>query len=82
MSGWEEDLYFKKRIDYAINRQRFAFDAADLLFSTYSIDYWHAIPAALSAGGYRSAAIGAGSRLRLWRDRDRSGALLPRGACA
>lgn len=38
MSGWEEDLYFKKRIDYAINRQRFAFDAADLLFSTYSID--------------------------------------------
>jgi 16S rRNA (guanine1207-N2)-methyltransferase len=38
MKGWEEDLYFKKRIDYAINRQRFAFDAADLLFSTYSID--------------------------------------------
>jgi 16S rRNA G1207 methylase RsmC len=38
MSDWEEDLYFKKRIDYAINRQRFAFDAAELLFSTYSID--------------------------------------------
>ena len=38
MNGWEEDLYFKKRIDYAINRQRFAFDATDLLFSTYSID--------------------------------------------
>jgi 16S rRNA (guanine1207-N2)-methyltransferase len=38
MSGWEEDLYFKKRIDYALNRQRFAFDAAELLFSTYSID--------------------------------------------
>jgi len=38
MNSWEEDLYFKKHIDYAINRQRFAFDAADLLFSTYSID--------------------------------------------
>jgi 16S rRNA (guanine1207-N2)-methyltransferase len=38
MNGWEEDLYFKKRIEYAINRQRFAFDAAELLFSTYSID--------------------------------------------
>jgi 16S rRNA (guanine1207-N2)-methyltransferase len=38
MSGWETDLYFKKRISYAINRQRFVFDAAELLFSTYSID--------------------------------------------
>jgi 16S rRNA (guanine1207-N2)-methyltransferase len=38
MAGWEADLYFKKRIVYAINRQHFVFDAAELLFSTHSVD--------------------------------------------
>lgn len=38
MAGWEEDLYFKKRISYSLNRQKFQFDTAELLFSTYEID--------------------------------------------
>ena len=38
MAGCEEDLYFKKRISYSLNRQKFQFDTAELLFSTYEID--------------------------------------------
>jgi 16S rRNA (guanine1207-N2)-methyltransferase len=32
------DVYFKKRIDYAVRGQRFAFDVAHTLFSTFQID--------------------------------------------
>jgi 16S rRNA (guanine1207-N2)-methyltransferase len=32
------DVYYKKRIDYAVHGQRFAFDVAHTLFSTFQID--------------------------------------------
>lgn len=32
------DTYFKKRIDYAVRGERFAFDVAHTLFSTFQID--------------------------------------------
>lgn len=37
-AGWTDDLYFKKRLSYTLNRQQFYFDAAELLFSTFEID--------------------------------------------
>jgi 16S rRNA (guanine1207-N2)-methyltransferase len=38
MQAWDYELYFKKRIAYALNKQRFQFDTAELLFSTHDID--------------------------------------------
>lgn len=38
MAGWTDDVYFKKRIGYSLQRQKFQFDAAELLFSTYEVD--------------------------------------------
>lgn len=32
------DIYFKKRLDYALRGQRFAFDVAHTLFSTFEVD--------------------------------------------
>ncbi|GAB4216046.1 MAG: methyltransferase [Roseiflexaceae bacterium] len=38
MTGWSEDLYFKRRLHYTLHRQQFAFDTGELLFSTDEID--------------------------------------------
>ncbi|HWQ16114.1 MAG TPA: methyltransferase [Roseiflexaceae bacterium] len=32
------DIYYKKRIDYSVRGERFAFDVAHTLFSTYEVD--------------------------------------------
>lgn len=38
MTDWSEDIYFKKRLHYALHRQQFVFDTGELLFSTDEID--------------------------------------------
>ncbi|HEU4322548.1 MAG TPA: methyltransferase [Roseiflexaceae bacterium] len=38
MTDWSEDIYFKKRLHYALHRQQFLFDTGELLFSTDEID--------------------------------------------
>ena len=38
MQGWNEDVYFKKRITYVVQRHTFVFDVAELLFSSHDID--------------------------------------------
>ena len=38
MTGWVDDVYFKKRINYALLGQPFAFDVAELLFSSHEVD--------------------------------------------
>ena len=37
-TGWSEDFYFKKRLEFTFHRHKFLFDTGELLFSTINID--------------------------------------------